>query len=105
MLGRGVARNSKKRPREESPDTGTATSPDVFFSPGLKPDTRFTVFEKEYHVHSVILKLHSNYFRRFLDSPDKEAAPVDALFKYDYVSVVDKDGSWALDPVSKVCFL
>jgi len=39
-------------------------------------------------VHSIILKLHSNYFRRFLDSPEKAAAPTNAAFKYDYISVV-----------------
>lgn len=46
-------------------------SPIVFSQPGLKPDTRLTVFDQEFHVHSIILKLKSAFFRKFLDSPDK----------------------------------
>ncbi|KAH9215140.1 hypothetical protein DL95DRAFT_461401 [Leptodontidium sp. 2 PMI_412] len=45
--------------------------PIVFSTPGLKPDTRLTVFEQEFQVHSLVLKLHSAFFRKFLDSPDK----------------------------------
>ncbi|KAL3425287.1 hypothetical protein PVAG01_02078 [Phlyctema vagabunda] len=61
------------------------------------PDTRFIVFDKyEFHVHSIILKLHSAFFRRFLDSPDKIPAPNSAAFRYDWVSKIDGDGSWGL---------
>lgn len=45
--------------------------PIVFRWPGLNSDTRLTVFSQEFHVHSVLLKLHSAFFRKFLDSPDK----------------------------------
>lgn len=38
-------------------------TPIIFSSPGLTPDVRFKVFKQEYHVHSIILKLYSNYFR------------------------------------------
>src|SRR6187402_2341564 len=48
-----------------------AKSPIVFHTPGLKPDVRLMVFDEEFHVHSVLLKLHSAFFRKFLDSPDK----------------------------------
>jgi hypothetical protein len=77
-------------------------SPVVFISPGLKPDVRLVVFKTEYHVHFLILKLHSNYFRKFLDSPDKEAAPASAQFRYDYTSVIDDAGIWALEPTAQV---
>ena len=66
----------------------------------LKPDTRLTVLRQEFHVHSVILKLHSAFFRKFLDSEDKEVAPAFSAFRYDYVSVFDTDGTWGLEPAS-----
>jgi hypothetical protein len=50
-------------------------SPIVFQSPGLKPDVSFNVFDVEFHVHSILLKLHSAFFRKFLDSPDKTVSP------------------------------
>ncbi|TVY31530.1 hypothetical protein LSUB1_G008456 [Lachnellula subtilissima] len=93
---------SKKRPRAESSAADTKPAPFISLSPGLKPDTRLRVFEQEFHVHSTILKLHSNYFRRFLDSPDKTGALASPLFQYEYVSVVDEDRTWALYPIQKV---
>jgi hypothetical protein len=88
----------------ESPEE--TREPIVFQSPGLKPDVRLTVCGQEFHVHSVILKPHSNFFRKFLDSPEKEAAPPSSPFKYDYASVTDADGFSGLEPVTaaKVCF-
>lgn len=103
--------DSRERQRTDSakstmlsiaPDIPTVPCPHVFICPGYNPDTRIKVFKKEYHVHSLILKLYSAYFRKFLDSPEKIPALAEAIFKYDYISVVDDDGSWALDPVSKV---
>jgi hypothetical protein len=88
----------KKRRRSKSPkDT---REPIVFKSPGLKPDLRLTVVGQVFHVHSIILKLHSNFFRKFLGSADKVAAPASASFQYDYVSVFDADGSWGLEPAA-----
>ncbi|KAH8801165.1 hypothetical protein F5882DRAFT_504648 [Hyaloscypha sp. PMI_1271] len=46
-------------------------SPIVFQSLGLKPDVSMKVFDVEFHVHSALLKLHSAFFRKFLDSADK----------------------------------
>lgn len=77
--------------------------PIVFKSPGLKPDTSLKVFDQEFQVHSTILKLHSVFFRTFLDSADKTPAPASAIFKYNYVSAVDDDGTWGLEAASKVC--
>ncbi|TVY78166.1 hypothetical protein LSUE1_G004190 [Lachnellula suecica] len=47
----------------------------------------------EFHVHSVVLKLHSAFFRNFLDSPDKEkgGAPLLRKFKYEWVTMLDED--------------
>ncbi|TVY83800.1 hypothetical protein LSUE1_G001897 [Lachnellula suecica] len=92
---------SKKRPRSETNTAEAAHSRTIFLSPSLKPDVRLKVFVEEFHVHSIILKLHSNYFRRFLDSPDKPAGPASASFHYEYTSVVDEDGEWALEPANK----
>jgi hypothetical protein len=81
-------------------------SPIIFSSPDLKPDVRLKVFNQEFHVHSVILRLHSAYFRRFLDSPEKpdKALTVGGIFKYDYISIIDEDGGdWGLEPTSMVC--
>jgi hypothetical protein len=74
----------------------------VFKSPGLKPDSWLNVFSQEFHAHSAVLKLYSAFFRTFLDSPDKTPAPASALFQYDYVSVVDDDGTWGLEPAKMV---
>jgi hypothetical protein len=68
-----------------------------FTSPGLKADVRLRVLDTDLHVHSVILKLYSIFFRKFLDSPDKEGSfPGSAEFKYEWVTKIDEDGSWHL---------
>jgi len=100
--GSGMIPTRSNKRKFELDDLPT-TEPIVFMSPGLKPDVRLMVFKQEFHVHSIILKLHSNYFRKFLDSPDKSDTPASALFRYEYVSVVDEeDKSWALDVAAKV---
>jgi hypothetical protein len=99
---------SRKRRRVES--IAEVAEPEipsiVFASPGLKPDVRLKIFvEAEIHYYSLILKLHSNFFRKFLDSPDKSPAPASASFKYEYATVVDEDGTWALEPAAKASIL
>lgn len=61
-------------------------------------DARLIVFDQEYHVHSDVLKLQSEYFFKFLDSPDKENLPsTETRFKYEWVTKVDDDGEgWML---------
>jgi len=71
-------------------------SPVVFKSPNLQPDVRIKVFDAEFHVHSTILKLHSNFFRKFLDGPDKLFPPASSTFPYDYISYIEDDGDWGL---------
>lgn len=104
------APTSKKRTMSDSlnpPAAKTNPTPLVFRLPDQqKPDFRFVVFDQEYHVHSMILKLYSNYFRKFLDSPDKSgnASSPSTEFRYDYATAVDDDGAWALEPADRVGF-
>jgi hypothetical protein len=46
----------------------------TFQSPGLKPDVSLKVFDVEFYVHSIVLKLHSTFFRKFLDAANKGAS-------------------------------
>lgn len=72
--------------------------PVVFNLPGHDVDVKLQVFnDLEFHVHSTILKIHSAFFRKFLDSPDKEGKGENAgKFKYVWVTMIDDDGSWSL---------
>ncbi|KAF5872470.1 uncharacterized protein Bfra_005830 [Botrytis fragariae] len=113
FLARGIETNTenrslqwrngiKKRKHNEDPTPAQQElpSPIIFLARSVKADTRFTVFKQEFHLHSSGLKHHSDHFRKVLDSADKKPAPAYALFKYDYRSVIDEDGSWALMPAS-----
>lgn len=102
---------SNKKRRIDSAAGGESSSPAglppiVFTSPGLKADVRINALGQDYHVHSIILKLYSAFFRRFLDSPDKELPPILASFRYEYSSVLDDDAAadlkWVLEPGRKV---
>jgi hypothetical protein len=72
--------------------------PVSFTARGLTADVRLGVFDAEFHVHSVVLKMHSAFFFKFLDSPDKipAAAVAPGPFKYEWVTKIDEDGSWSL---------
>ncbi|TVY46256.1 hypothetical protein LOCC1_G004347 [Lachnellula occidentalis] len=72
--------------------------PIVFTAPGLGPDMSIEVFKQIFHVNSMVLKIHSEYFRNYLDSPDKSpASSVSGSFKYEWVTQVDEDGTgWSL---------
>ncbi|RDW69603.1 hypothetical protein BP6252_08623 [Coleophoma cylindrospora] len=93
----------KRRRADSTVEDDTRPPPQVFRSPGLVCDTRLTVCDQEFHVHSVILKLYSNYFRKFLDCPERHppaVAQTGSAFKYDYIAVVDEDNIWGLEPVA-----
>ena len=100
--------------KKQKTDDAAAPSPIVFQSPGLQPDVRLVVFDTEFHVHSIILKLYSAFFRKFLDSPDKAAAAEAAAvnpsiispelimpkkFKYEWVTKLDEDAESGDDNV------
>ncbi|TVY44769.1 hypothetical protein LSUB1_G000600 [Lachnellula subtilissima] len=83
----------------EGPSTGispAAMKPLIFSMPDFTPDTRLRVFGQDFHVHSSFLKLHSAFFRTFLDSPEKGLPATSCGFRYEWVTEVDKDDTWSL---------
>ena len=71
--------------------------PVLFTARGLTPDVRLEVFGQEYHVHSIILKMQSAFFFKFLDSADKSDYSPKSNFLHEWVTEVDEDGkSWSL---------
>lgn len=74
------------------------TPPIVFNFADHDVDVRFKVFDDlEFHVHSVVLRMYSAFFRRFLDSPDKDGRDENTgKFKYEWATKYDADGSWSL---------
>ncbi len=49
----------------------TVLQPISFEISGMAADVSLKVFDQEFLVHSPILKIHSAFFNKFLDSPDK----------------------------------
>jgi hypothetical protein len=69
--------------------------PIIFTTPDSKPDIRIKVFNKEFHVNSVMLKLKSAFFREFLDPlncPQRSSV----AFKYEWFTKIDDAGGWTL---------
>lgn len=67
-----------------------------FFARGLELDTCLQVFDTDFHVHSAILKMHSAFFYKFFDSPDKTTKPkTHPRFKYLWVTQYEDAGSEA----------
>lgn len=72
-------------------------SPMIYQTPGYEPDVRLKIFDDlELHVHSIILKLNSAFFRKFLDSPEKQHVKSTAPFTYEWATEIDDDGTWSL---------
>jgi hypothetical protein len=69
-----MAPPAKKAKTSEGTDKPTMLGPIIFKTRGLNADVRLRAFETDFHVHSVILKIHSAFFFKFLDSADKTAA-------------------------------
>ncbi|EPE24700.1 hypothetical protein GLAREA_08553 [Glarea lozoyensis ATCC 20868] len=71
-----------------------ALLPPIKFSlPGGEPqDTHLEVFGQTFLVHSVVLKMNSEYFRKFLDSPDKseDDFPQGGGIRYKWVTQLDQ---------------
>ncbi|KAF7917924.1 uncharacterized protein EAE98_009952 [Botrytis deweyae] len=89
------AKKRKLDREEKGPESPTVHT---FHLPGHKVDVKLSIFDGlQLHVHSVILKLHSAFFRRFLDSPGKDGKDENTgSFKYEWATVYDDDGSWSL---------
>ncbi|TVY47964.1 hypothetical protein LOCC1_G002625, partial [Lachnellula occidentalis] len=84
-------------PDRSSNSTSSADmEPVIFLMPDFAPNTRLRVFGQDFHVHSSYLKLHSAFFRKFLDSPEKEIDTTSSGFRYEWVTKEDKDGTWSL---------
>lgn len=66
--------------------------PSTFVLPGHEPDVHLNVFGKEIYAHSLVLKLYSAYFRKFMDAPRQPEQRM-SLYSYEYVTVVDEDGT------------
>ncbi|KAH7319429.1 hypothetical protein BKA65DRAFT_569797 [Rhexocercosporidium sp. MPI-PUGE-AT-0058] len=70
--------------------------PILFKIEGMEPDTQLQVFDQPFLVHSPVLKLHSTFFRKFLDSPDKPTAS-SGKYWYSWVTKIKGGGSeWSL---------
>lgn len=84
--------------------------PIIFKSPGHKPDTCFKVFDQEFHVTSMTLKLNSEFFRTFFEpSGGKVPKSEDSRFTSVWYTCLDefkedgKSKSWILSSDDKVC--
>ncbi|KAH6711303.1 hypothetical protein BKA61DRAFT_577762 [Leptodontidium sp. MPI-SDFR-AT-0119] len=74
----------------------TLPTPILFKIEGMEPDTQLQVFDQTFLVHSSALKLHSTYFRKFLDSPDKPTT-FTGKYRYSWVTKLDGNGpEWSL---------
>ncbi|PBP16491.1 hypothetical protein BUE80_DR012781 [Diplocarpon rosae] len=78
-------------------------TPMAFKAPGIKTDVRIRVFEREFHVHSPVLRLYSAFFRTILGSTDTGLTEdhETETWRYDFVSVLDPDGGWGLEIAKK----
>jgi hypothetical protein len=75
-----------------SPSDAKIQKPIIFSIPHMTPDVRLQVFDQPFHVHSMVLRIHSSFFRTFLDSADKaNIATTSSAFPYDYVTELDAD--------------
>ncbi|TGO39697.1 hypothetical protein BHYA_0049g00330 [Botrytis hyacinthi] len=89
---------AKKRKLDQEEYGPASPTVHPFHLPGHKVDVKLSVFDGlQLHVHSVILKLHSAFFRRFLDPPGRDDKDENTgSFKYEWVTLYDDDGSWSL---------
>lgn len=82
----------------------------AFWALGMAPDIHLHVLDRRvYHVHSAVLKLHSEFFLKFLNSAEKQAALDETTAEAEargvvvtvpatthWITLVDDDGSWSL---------
>ncbi|KAB8291542.1 hypothetical protein EYC80_006343 [Monilinia laxa] len=75
----------------------------MFAYRGLKPDTRIVVFDREFHVHEIMLRIYSRWFRTSISWVRQRNRPNRSqLWKHEYFSRVDVNGDdWALERASK----
>lgn len=68
---------------------------------GDKADTSINVFGQEFQVHSRILKMHSAFFRRFMESTTPPQLDQPGIV-YHYAAKVEPDGVWGVQPITEV---
>ncbi len=83
-------------------------TPMVFKRADMEPDVRIRIFEKEFHLHSFVLRIHSRHFREMFDLTSvvfngSDNGTVSGTFRYDYESVLEPMGGWSLMPAIMVC--
>ncbi|KAF7911439.1 uncharacterized protein EAF01_002946 [Botrytis porri] len=88
--------NSSILRKSDSDGNQKIAEPIILRQPGFKNDVRLNVFGQVYYAHSIIIKLKSKYFRSTLEWGEKHAIP-SGKFRYDFTSVVDKDGIWLME--------
>jgi hypothetical protein len=73
------------------------SDPIIFTARGLELDTCLNVLGQEFHVHSAVLKLKSNYFYRGMNFLG-QIPVINGPFKYEWITKIDDDGSgmWSL---------
>ncbi|QSZ29275.1 hypothetical protein DSL72_003787 [Monilinia vaccinii-corymbosi] len=73
-----------------------------FSCAGKEPDTRIVVFDREFHVDEIVLKMYSTWFRKSIEGNGRGNSTEFQLWKNDYVSVIAEDGDdWTLEPKSR----
>ncbi|RAL63661.1 hypothetical protein DID88_003704 [Monilinia fructigena] len=87
----------------ESQETNNAT-PQSSSSPILESNRtpKIVVFDREFHVHESVLRIHSRWFRASIDWAKQQNRPeTSQLWKHAYFSIVDGNGDdWALERLS-----
>jgi hypothetical protein len=82
-----------------STSPSVAPPPVIFRARGLNPDVCLEVFGTKFHVHSVVLKLHSHFFLTFFGSDDKAGGSTGGMgsFAYEWLTkVLDEGKEWML---------
>lgn len=71
--------------------------PDTIFTRhGQKPDTLLKVFDVEFHVNSMVLKMNTRFFYKFLDPANGLVVtpPASSPFKYEWYTKLDTEQEW-----------
>jgi hypothetical protein len=78
--------------------------PIIFTTPDMRPDVGLQVFNQQFHVYSGVLKIHSGFFRKYLE-PSSGLLPTSTspTLSSEWFTKVDADGkSWSLTSDYKV---
>jgi hypothetical protein len=81
----------------------TYQQPIIFGIPGEAVDTSIKVFDQEFQVSSMALKMHTMYFQKFLE-PSNGAGNkcLTRRFKYNWYTKIEEDGQWVISSAPEV---